>query len=56
MERITLEEYCKLRTDDQLKQELAGLNWAIDIMDCFNVGDILMRQAVEKELERRKKL
>lgn len=51
---MKLAEYFDSKTDKELRAELRGLNHAIDKVECFGVNDLHLRDAIEKELMRRK--
>jgi len=51
---MLLTEYFLKKTDKELKEELKGLNQAINKFECFGVNDLLLRDAIIKELKHRK--
>lgn len=55
MERMTTKEYLALRTDDQLERERVDLCISIDVVECFSTRDLVLREEIYKEQERRQK-
>ena len=51
---MLMETYLKNRTENQLKEELKQLNDMIDVLDCFSVGDLMLRDSIAKDLYERK--
>ncbi len=40
-------------SSDELEQELAWLDYLIDAVDCFGTGDLIRRELIARELDRR---
>ena len=51
---MTYENYCKEQTTAKLREELKELASLIDIAECFNTRDLVLREAIESELAKRK--
>ena len=52
---MTYKEYLLKRTTEQLKKELTGLADMIDNIGCFGTRDLIMREEIEQELNRRER-
>ena len=50
---MTYGEYTASKGTEELRAELKGLNEAIEKFECFNTRDLIMRNAIELELEKR---
>lgn len=55
MEKMTIKEYLATRTDEQLEQERVELSISIDVVECFGTRDLVLREEIYKEQERRQK-
>lgn len=55
MEKMTIKEYLATRTDAQLEHERVELGISIDVVECFGTRDLVLRDEIEREQERRKK-
>lgn len=52
---MTLKQYVIRKTDKELLEELKGLNDIIDTVECFGSRDVILREFIEQELNRREK-
>ena len=50
---MTYKEYVESKTTEELTEELGGLVSAIEVMECFGTRDLIMREEIEAELQKR---
>jgi len=50
---MTYKEYVQKKTTKDLKNELTGLVDMIDNFDCFGTRDLILREEIEHELNKR---
>ena len=50
---MTITEYVKGRTDDQLKEEFEQLRNSIEVIECFSVRDLQIFHEIGTELQKR---